>query len=173
MDIKLLFADKNLKPKQKVAFLSDWILQHPNELNDVIGFAKASKDSVKASCIEALEFATKNSPGIITKHAFEYVILSTQEKAPRIKWESAKVIANTAFLFPKNLDVAINNLLRNTSDKGTVVRWSAATAIAEIIKLNLPINNSLLPAIKNIINQEEKNSIKKIYIAALKKIKAS
>jgi hypothetical protein len=51
------------------------------------------------------------------------------------------------------------------------VRWAAAFALGEIIKLKLPINQDLVPTIENIIEREEKNSIKKIYQAALKKIK--
>jgi hypothetical protein len=51
------------------------------------------------------------------------------------------------------------------------VRWSAALALGEIIKMKTAINQELIPAIESICEQEEKNSIKKIYIAALKKAK--
>jgi hypothetical protein len=91
-------------------------------------------------------------------------------KAPRIKWESAKVIGNTANLFITKLDTPIKNLLVNTEHEGTVVRWSAAFALGEILKLKTKHNKQLLPAIEAICKREEKNSIKKIYLDAMKKI---
>ncbi len=77
-------------------------------------------------------------------------------------------MGNIAHLFPKKLDVAIANLFINTQHEGTVVRWSAAFALGEIVKLKSKHNEDLIPTIENICNKEEKNSIKKIYEAALK-----
>ena len=91
-------------------------------------------------------------------------------KAPRVKWESAKVVGNIAHLYPAKLDTAIMHLLANTNHDGTVVRWSAAFALGEILKLKTKHNSSLLSRIEKICDQEEKNSIKKIYQAAIKKL---
>ena len=60
------------------------------------------------------------------------------------------------------------DLLENTEHEGTVVRWSCAYALGEILKLKTKNNTELLPAIKAISEREEKNSIKKIYLAAMK-----
>lgn len=169
-NLKILLENKSLKPKEKTEFLSKLILESKLNIDELISFAKPSKDPVKATCIEALEFASKINPAIATKNCFVFVTESLTEKAPRIKWESAKVIANTAHLFSKNLNNAIKNLLINTEHSGTVVRWSAAFALGEIIKLKTPINKELVPAIESIIEREEKNSIKKIYLTAIKKI---
>jgi HEAT repeat protein len=92
-------------------------------------------------------------------------------KAPRVKWESAKVIGNSAHLFSDDLEEAIKNLLTNTEDKGTVVRWSAAFALGEIVKIKTNYQIDLIKAIEVIIDREEKNSIKKIYQKALKQLK--
>lgn len=100
----------------------------------------------------------------------EFVTQNLTSKAPRIKWEFARTIGNIAHLFPKNLKPAINNLLLNTSHPGTVVRWSAAFALGQIVKLNSSENSYLLPNIREIEEKEEKNSIRKIYLDALKKI---
>jgi hypothetical protein len=81
------------------------------------------------------------------------------------------VIGNVARLFPENLETAINNLLVNTEHEGTVVRWAAAFALGEIIKTKAPISKGLIPAVEAICNREEKNSIRKFYVDALKKIK--
>jgi HEAT repeat protein len=136
----------------------------------LIGVAQSCKDTDKATCIEALEFATRSKPAIGTSACLQFVSKTLTEKAPRVKWESAKVIGNIAYLYPDKLKEAIKNLLANTEDPGTVVRWSAAFALGEIIKLKTKLNKDLVPAIEAVCKLEEKNSIRKIYLAALKKV---
>lgn len=171
MDIANLLGDKTLKPKQKVEKLSSLLLSNLVDPGAVIQFAVSAKESPKATCIEALEFATKERPALLNKKGFEFVSQALTEKAPRVKWESAKVIANTASLHKGALGEAVKNLLQNTEHEGTVVRWSAALALGEILKLETKHRKELLPAIEAIIQREEKDSIRKIYMAAIKKIK--
>jgi len=172
MDFQELLNDKSIKPKEKTEMLSKWITNNPKEITGIIEFAKKSKDPVKATFIEALEFSTKSDPGIATLAVLKFVSNTLTEKAPRVKWESAKVVGNIAHLFPNELDEAIRNLLVNSEHSGTVVRWSAAFGLGEIIKMKTALNKSLIPAIEAICQHEEKNSIRKIYLAALKKIKS-
>ena len=92
-------------------------------------------------------------------------------KAPRVKWESARVIGNIAHLFPAELNKAISNLLTNSEYNGTVVRWASAYALGEILKLKTKHNKDLLPAIESICKREEDNGVKKKYFEAIKKMK--
>ncbi len=163
-----IFEDKTLKPKQKVEVVSKLLLKKSLSCDELVSFAKKSKDPVKASCIEAIEFATKSNPAIADEGVLDFATTSLKEKAPRIKWESAKVIGNIATRFPVQLDNAMKLLLINAKADGTVVRWSAAFALGEIYKLKSPLNKKLLPAIEKLISEEEKNSIRKIYKDALK-----
>ena len=169
MNITILLNDKGLKPKVKTETLSSWLLDSRISVDDLTAFAETAKDSAKATCIEALEFATKQKPAIANKKAFQFVTQTLTAKAPRVKWESAKVIGNITHLFTDKLDEAIKNLLDNSEHEGTVVRWSAAFALGEILKLKTDYNSDLMPAIEAICNREEKNSIKKIYFDAIKK----
>ena len=169
MDITTLLNDKTLKPKEKTETLSKWLLDGKLTADDLTTFAEAAKDPAKATCIEALEYATKAKPKVANKKTFQFVTQTLTAKAPRVKWESAKVIGNTAHLFPDNLDQAIKNLLDNSGHEGTVVRWSAAFALGEILKLKTKHNKDLLPAIEATCSREEKNSIRKIYLDAIKK----
>ena len=93
-----------------------------------------------------------------------------EHKAPRVKWESAKVIKNIAHLYPDKLDKAISNLLTNSEFSGTVVRWSAALALGEILKLKAKQKKDLVPAVEAILRREEDNGIQKIYQRALKAV---
>ena len=171
MEFQELFNDKSKKPKEKTELLYKWIVTNPDKVNDLIDFAKRSKETIKATCIEAIEFATKNQPEIGSASCMDFVSKTLKEKAPRIKWESARVIGNIAHLHPGNLVEAINNLIENSEHSGTVVRWSAAYALGQILKIQTSQNEYLIPAIESICQKEEKNSIKKIYFDALKSIK--
>ena len=152
----------------KTVALSKWVLNHSDKVNELIDFARTSKDPIKATCIEAIEFATNNNPGIASLYCLDFVSKTLAESAPRLKWESAKVIGNIAHLYPDMLDEAVRNLLVNSEHSGTVVRWSAAFALGQIIKIKSSRNKDLIPAIESICNREEKNSIKKIYLDSLK-----
>lgn len=169
MSIADLSADKALKAKAKTEILSGWLLDKKITADALTAFAAEARDPVKASCMEALEFATRQNPAIGNKECFRFAILSLSAKAPRVKWESAKVIGNTAHLHAGNLDGAILGLLQNSEHEGTVVRWSAAFALGEILKLRTKHNTDLLPALEAICQREEKNSIRKIYLDAIKK----
>jgi len=171
MDISLVIAEKTLPQKEKIKMIGDEIIKKNLDVDAIIQHAKNSKDTIKATCIEAIEYSSKLNPSIVNKQCFDFVIDSLMSKAPRVKWESAKVIGNSAHLFSYDLEEAIKNLLTNTEDKGTVVRWSAAFALGEIVKIKTNYQIDLIKAIEVIIDKEEKNSIKKIYQKALKQLK--
>lgn len=170
MDILQILNDKILKGKEKTDTLANLLLSKQIDMNDLLELASGAKDSPKATCIEAIEFVTKVNPKIANLECLDFVSETLTAKAPRVKWESAKVIGNIAHLFPNHLDKAITNLLKNTEHEGTVVRWSAAYALSEIIKINQTHAKNILPSIHSICDREEKNSIKKIYLAAIKKL---
>lgn len=170
MDLSVLLQSKSIKPKDKTTQISEALLAKTIRAEQLVEIAATLKDPGKATCIEALEFATKTQPQLAGINVFEFVTQHLSSKAPRVKWESAKVIANTAHLFKTKLDNAINALLINTEHEGTVVRWSAATALSGILQLKTNHNNELVPTIEAIINREEKESIRKIYKQALKKL---
>lgn len=173
MDLNLFFKDKSLKAKEKTETLAKLILEKKLSLDKLLAFVKEAKVPEKACCIEAIEFATKIKPAVATETVILFVCESLKDKAPRVKWESAKVIGNIISLYPKQIKFALTNLLTNSEDKGTVVRWSAAYALGEIIKLKSKYNTTLVPAIEAIILREEINSIKKVYQLALNQVSTS
>ncbi|MFH0894315.1 MAG: HEAT repeat domain-containing protein [Bacteroidota bacterium] len=173
MNLEIIFADKLSKPKEKIEVISKALLDKKISFDALILFAVNAKDPIKASCIEALEFATKTNPKTANLKCLEFVSQTLTSKAPRVKWESARVVGNIAHLFPDKLNTAVKNLLLNSEHEGTVVRWSAAFALGEIIKLKSKKYASLIPAAEAICKREEKNSIIKIYQAAIKKTSKS
>lgn len=171
MNISEIINDKSIGPKERLEKISKALLEGKLNILQILEFAGKSEDPAKADCIESIEFATKIKPELADNNCFDFVTECLTEKAPRVKWESAKVIGNIIHLYQNDMDNAICNLLKNSEYPGTVVRWSAAYALGQILKLKTKKNNELIPAIEAIITREEKNSIKKIYIDALKKCK--
>ncbi|MEN9684649.1 MAG: hypothetical protein RLZZ28_435 [Bacteroidota bacterium] len=169
MAIAQILNDKTKKAKEKVATISEWLLDRSLLTDELILFAEKAKDPEKATCIEAIEFATRKDPAIADENLFAFVTKTLKENAPRVKWESAKVIANIAYLFEQKLAKAINHLLANTENSGTVVRWASALALGEILKLKTKHNKNLLPAIKTICDREKDKGVKKKYLDAIKK----
>lgn len=171
MKFEEIFSDRTLKQKAKVEQLALLLTDTKLDPNKVIAFAEKFSDIEKATCIEAVEFATRKKPEIADEQCLKYMSKKLKDKAPRVKWESAKVIGNIAHLFPNNLNTAIRNLLKNSEDSGTVVRWATAFALGEILKLKTKHNKMLLPAIEAICARELDNAIWKKYLDAIKRLK--
>lgn len=171
MTLEEIFKDKSIKAKAKVSTIGEWLLNKELPIEELLAYAEKQKATDKATCIEAIEYATKKNPTLATQDLFTYVTKALKDTEPRVKWESAKVIGNVAKLFPTQLNNAIKNLLPNAERTGTVVRWATAYGLAEILKLKTELNKELLPKIEAICEKEEDNGVKKKYLEALKKVK--
>lgn len=171
MNPELLLQDATINAKAKAAQIGKWLLNKELLVDELIDFAKNQDTVNKATCIEAMEYATKKIPEIATRNLLNYATNSLKSVTPRVKWESAKVIGNIAKLFPDDLKKTVANLLANTENQGTVVRWATAFALAEILKLKTSLNTTLVAAIENIYKNEADNGVKKKYLEGLKKFK--
>ena len=161
--------NKTVKAKQKVVKIGEFLMDGQTGIDQLITSAKKQNDTNKATIIESIEYASKTKPDIVNEKAFAFVTDSLRSNAARVKWESAKVIANTAHLFPTMLNKAVGNLLSNAEHAGTVVRWSAAGALSKIIQCMTKLNKTLIPAIEALEKTEQDKTVKKIYQQALKK----
>ena len=171
MTIEEVFRDKSIKAKGKVAMIGEWLLQRELTLDELMGYAERQKAIDKATCIEAIEYATKKDPSISDDYLMAYVIETLADDEPRVKWESAKVIGNIIQYYPEQVGAAIDALLLNIPGGGTVVRWACAYALAEILKLATDHNKLLVPKVKELCEQEEDNGVRNKYLAAFKKLK--
>lgn len=166
--IAALLADKTKKPKQKTEALADALCTGHLSTDELLRFAASAKDAARATCIESLEFASRTHPEIATDAVFTFVVGQLSQQAPRVLWESAKVIGNIAAAHRDKLDKAIAALMPLSTHPGTVVRWSCAFALGEILKVRQ--DPSFLKTISGLAESEEKESIQKIYRKALKAI---
>ncbi|NOT38375.1 MAG: hypothetical protein HOP11_13470 [Saprospiraceae bacterium] len=171
MNLQEIFSDKSMKQKAKTAFISQLLLSKKIKTDELIKYSENAKEVEQASCIESLELASKSKPDIIDEATWKYINKMLKNEAPRIKWESAKVVVNAAKLYSTALGATIKQLLINAEDKGAVVRWATASALGEILKLKTKYNKDLIPILEALSKSIEDNAVKKKYIEALKKNK--
>jgi HEAT repeat protein len=170
MDFADCLGDGSLTAKQKTTALSRWLLANTDDADSLVVFANKATDVDKATCLEALEYATRTVAEVGSKRVFEFAAASLADEAPRVKWEAAKLITNIAHRHGKHLAKAIPGLLDNAAHEGTVVRWSAARALGEIIKLGTSHNADLIPAADALCSKERDNAIRNHYLKAMKKV---
>lgn len=159
----------NKKSKELNSFIAKLIVEKKPSGKDFAEALASGNNIERGTCIEALEYATKTNPNI-AKPYLPCVISCLKDKSPRVKWEASRVIGNAAKVLPKETGEAVSCLLVNTTDKGTVVRWSTAYALTEITKNNNNLRDSLLTKTNEILKKEQNNGVKNVYLKALKLI---
>lgn len=170
MNLIETIKDKSLKPKQKTEFIAASLHSGNISIEEIILTETKLNAATLATCIEAIELATRAHGCSLSSIQLQWIIDKLSMPNPRIKWEAAKVIGNAIAYHKQMIETAVTALIANTKHEGTVVRWSAAYALAAIVILDTPINKELIPTVNELINTEEKESIKKIYRKSLKAV---
>ena len=155
------------KPKEIVELLAEKLKSDKKAIHELIQCFENGTTAEKGNCMEAIEYVTKEYPEF-AENCISFVVAHINDKAPRVKWESCRIIGNVAKKFPDKVKEAIPKLLENTNDKGTVVRWSAALALTEIAKDGLEMQKELVPEFKKILERENNKGVRNIYLKYLK-----
>jgi hypothetical protein len=157
------------KPKELVAFLVKNVKEDKTLFAQLVDCLKTGSEVEKGTCADVIKNVTKDKPEIAAPYVDE-MIEYINYKAPRVKWGVPESIGNIAQKFPDKVENAVPNLLINTTDDSTVVRWCAAYALSEIVKSNSKIRGTLVPKIEKIVKNETNNGVKNVYLKALKVI---
>lgn len=171
MTVERVFENSDLTAKKKAKALGEGLVSGDLSLSQLLAFAKKKKASDLATCIEAIEYATKKEPTIANRNLLVFVTNALSDDVPRVKWESARVIGNIASQFPNQLKNSIDSLLLNAKHDGSVVRWAAAYALGEILKLDTKHNKELIPEVEELCKAENDDGARKKYAAGLKRAK--
>lgn len=158
------------KPKQKLLKLSEALLSKQISVDDLVQYFGDTDDAKKGYVMEALEYASASNPELI-EPIIDFIIENIIFDAPRVKWESARVIANIAEKYPDKVENTIDNLIINTKDKGTVVRWSAAFALTRIATSNEHTRAKLEPVFEKLLEIEDNKGVRNHYEKYFKHIK--
>lgn len=86
MTIEDVFQDKTIKAKGKVATIGEWLINNELPVDELLAYAEQQKATDKATCIEAVEYATKKLPGITSESLLDYVTDALKDAEPRVKW---------------------------------------------------------------------------------------
>jgi hypothetical protein len=156
-----------LKPKDKIEGISREIIHDKSLVPAVIALFRKGKDAERGLCMETLERVSELAPEHIVPY-LGFILDQINDKAPRVKWESSRIIASMARICPEETTAAVPMLLKNTKDEGTVVRWSAARALTEIAKYHSKAKKELLPRLKALEKKEKNGGVKNVYRKAFK-----
>ena len=157
------------KPKEKLISLVEAVKQKEIPAEEFMEYFKSASDVEKGTCADAMKHISKDKPEILVPYIDELIGYINYE-TPRVKWGVPEAIGNLAQRYPEEVEKAIPKLLINTKDTGTVIRWCAAYALSEIAKYNTKAQKELIPKIKGILEKEENNGVKNVYLKALKVI---
>ncbi len=162
---KILQSDK--KPKEKVSLLATKVKKDKKLLDELVEYFEAGSVADKGNCIEVMEYVSQDRPELIITY-IDFIIKNLDYNAPKLKWETARVIGSLASKYPDKVEKSTKKLFLNTKDKGTVVRWSAAFALTEIAKSNMKLKKELVNRFNQIVKEESNNGVKNVYLKALK-----
>jgi len=161
--------NSQMKPKERVSRIVESIKEDSSLFRELMEIFRTGSDVEKGTCAEVMKFVSKDNPKVVVTYIDE-LIDNINHKVSRVKWGVPESIGNLAQKYPKEVQKAIPNLLKNTKDKSTVVRWCAGYALSEILKYNSEIQDELIQKINDIIKKEKNNGVKNIYLKALKHI---
>ena len=140
------------KPKELVAFLVESIEKDEKLFSQLIEVLKSGSDVEKGTAADIMKHVSKHKPEIAAPY-IDDLVEYVNYRAPRVKWGVPEAIGNMAQKFPTEVEKAIPNLLKNTKDESTVVRWCAAYALSEIAK-STPSDKDILLKIEEIADNE-------------------
>ncbi len=90
-------------------------------------------DKKMALVLEAMEAVSNKNPAAANLEWLLFAQDFIMSEANSLNREASRIVGNIAHLFPDDLSVAIDHLLENTKETGTVVRWGSAYALARIV----------------------------------------
>lgn len=169
MDILTVLNDKSMKSTEKREIIIKSLEEKSitiKELKVVLNETKEKKSSV---IFEAMEAMTNSDAQIADIEWLNLAVENILSESNSIKREASRIVGNISHKFPDDLGEAIEKLLLNTKDEGTVVRWSSAYALSKIIVIPKYANSELFEKLTEICDWEEENGVKNQYVKALKK----
>lgn len=169
MNILIMLNDKSLKAIEKREIIIKALEEKNITIKEIAGLLNETDEKKSAIIFEAIEAVTSSNAQIAEiewlRLAVEYILSPSNS----IKREASRIVGNISHKFPNDLEKAIEKLLLNSKDQGTVVRWSSAYALSKIIVIPQYANSELFDKLTEICNHEDESGVKNQYVKALKK----
>lgn len=169
MTIIEIINGKSLKRLEKRKSIVTAIVSKEVDCSIIIGTCESLPEKKCSLLLEAIEEVSRSKEFTLEEDYLDLAqkyILSSDNSCKR---EASRIVGNLADKFPTKLDDAIIDLLQNTDNEGTVIRWASAYALSRIIVIPQYAKSSLFEQISDLCAKEEENGVKNQYIKALKK----
>jgi hypothetical protein len=171
MDIAGLLNNNEIKAVTKREELADALRMGYVTMSDILPLKDKLDDKKMAIVLEAMEAVTNRNPDLADLGWLVFAGDFITSKSNAIKREASRIVGNIAHLFPDDLDTAIQKLMENTKDEGTVIRWASAYALARIIQIPQYARGGLFDTLISLSEQESENGVKNQLLNGLKKAK--
>lgn len=163
MNIAELLSDKSIKALEKREQIVEAIRSGIITIHEISELDLGDKKI--GVILEAMEAVSRTSPELSDASWLTYAEPYISSSSNSLKREASRVVGNIAHLFPDSLDRAINRLLENTNNDGTVVRWGSAYALGRIVLIPQYANSDLFDIVSSLAEEETENGVKKQYLA--------
>lgn len=170
-DIIQTILSSSMKHKEQVAAMTEMAINDQQILVQVFDLLKTGADVDRGTAAEVMKFVSKENPELLLPYV-DLLIEFIDYKTPRVRWGCPEALGNMAQHYPAQVGKAVPKLLGNLTDKSTVVRWCAAYALTEIAKHNLGRQKELALIFHQLIESEDNNGVRNVYLKALKVIGA-
>jgi len=171
MDIISLLNNKASKSLEKRTEIIEAIKIGVITIQEIQSLKDVLDDKKMAVVFEAMEAVTAKNPGMADMDWLTFARDFITSKSNDLKREASRLVGNIAHLFPDELDTAVQKLLENTNNDGTVIRWSSAYALGKIVSIPKYAKSGLFDVVSALSEQEKDNGIKNQYLSGIKKAK--
>ena len=169
MNIIELLKDKSFKGTERRQAVVNMIVSGELTVNEVAAIATNIGEKQIATILEAVEEVSNKQMHPLEAAWLQWAGQYLSSENNSCRREASRIVGNMAAQYPDLLDYAIEPLMRNTSDEGTVIRWAAAYALSRIVILDRYAKSDLYNRLVTVCDREEDNGVKNQYIKALKK----
>lgn len=171
MDIISALNDKAFKSTEKRKEIITALRENVLTGDTLESLCNSLNEKQLTLVMEAVEEITREASGHIELNYLTLANRHISAKNNSLRREAARVIGNLAARFPDQMADIIPRLLENTKNSGTVIRWSGAYALAQIVSLPQYAVTPLYDTLTALYESEADNGVKKQYLVGLKKAK--
>ena len=169
MNIIELLKDKSLKGTERRQAVVNMIVAGELTVTEVAAISAISGEKNVSTVLEAVEEVSNKHLCPLESAWLQWAESYISSENNSCRREASRIVGNMAAQYPDLLDDAIERLMKNTSDEGTVIRWAAAYALSRIIVLDRYAKSDLYDRLVAVCDREEDNGVKNQYLKALKK----
>lgn len=169
MNIIELLKDKSLKGIERRQAVVNMIVAGELSVDYMAAIASTIGEKQVATVLEAIEEVSNKQLRPLEAAWLQWAEQYLSSENNSCRREASRIVGNMAAQYPDLLDYAIEHLMRNTSDEGTVIRWAAAYALSRIVILDRYAKSDLYNRLITVCDREEDNGVKNQYLKAIKK----